>query len=126
LGRRVLIEQIMVEALETVLWRQIEQSVLERIFDDAPLDVDLVVAPARRDVVTKLGEHPIENLGIAREQDVRPTDIERVAVLDEALAMTARPAVRLQHLAIVTRVTGDHHARQSTSKNSDAHIRLLP
>ena len=95
----MVVPEIVIEAVEAVRRGEIIEAVLEGIFDVTVAEPDLVGPPPDLQIVAERGEDVVEDLPVAREQDVRAAEIEAVAVAYQAAAMAADGLVGLQHLA---------------------------
>ena len=112
LGRRIVVLDVVVEALEAILRLEIEEAVFERVFYVAAFVENLVVAARAVDVIAEQRHHVIHHLLIAREDDVRAAGVVGKAVLLDGLAVAAAPAFLFEHFAIVVQMRRDGEARQ--------------
>ena len=101
LRRRVIVLDVVIEALEAILRVKIEEAVFEGIFDVAALVENLVVAARAVDVVAQQRDHVVHHLLVAREDDVRAAGVVGEAVLLHGLAVAAAAGFLFEHFALV-------------------------
>ena len=63
------------------------------------------------DVVPEQGDHVVDYLLVARENDVRATGVVGKATFLDGLAMAAAPAFFFEHFTIVFQMRGDGESR---------------
>src|ERR1700685_2077135 len=97
----MIIRNVIAQALEPVLWGQVEKPVFERIFDVSAVVEDLGVPTPAVDVAPEQRQHEVERFGIPGKDDVRAAGIECKSLLEHAAAMAAWTGIRFEDLTIV-------------------------
>ncbi len=115
LGRRVIVLDVVIEALEAILRLEIEEAVFEGIFDVAAFIEDLVVAARAMDVVAEERDHVVHHFLVAREDDVRAAGVVGEAGLLDGLAVAAAASFLFQDLALVVQMRSDSEAREAAA-----------
>ncbi len=110
LGWRVIVLDVVIQALEAILRLEIEETIFKGIFDVAAFVEDLVVAARAMDVVAQQRDHVIHHLLVAREDDMRTARVIGEALLLDCLAVAATATFLFEHLAIAVQVRRDGKA----------------
>src|SRR5579871_625558 len=118
LGRRIVVLDVVIQALETILWIKIIQPIFEWILYISALEKDLIVPPRAMNVAVQQGDHVVHHLLIAGKDDVRTSGIVGKAMFLNGKAVSSAALLFLQNFTVLFQMRCDTDAGQSAAKNS--------
>ena len=94
------INDVSVNAIEVVFFGKRRQIIFKGIFDQPPLEPDLVLTTTLMHIVAEDVDHQVQDFLVFAEHDVRTGSVERESLIDDRSAQAANAGALLQHFDV--------------------------